>query len=346
MLPYDSIAMLFKFSISGSGFLSMAFSNAMIPRRRFLPRRQSLPHLSQVQRNWPVTGALSSNHQLVYRFAPYLAHSAHQCGMTLDAAAREFCYSSEDIEENGGLPGLSMRDLMETYDFFIQTLQSSVNERDVSTTIEQFLERTHIDDERRIDGYGQLNHSRSLGYFRALAEISYRTRSTRLATFLSTYFLSKGRELLIDKDTDKVALWSYAVYRLRVPSEARRACQTLILEERYEILDALRSYNIPHLQGLRRALEKVAADLGVMDISSRGRGGQRYDRRDLFLPSISPHRQLDRFRSRALPTSRDMIRARSAPGDRQIARQADRVTDVAESLIIEAERLKDLTIDY
>ena len=216
----------------------------------------------------------------------------------------------------------------------------------MSTIIEQFLERNYIDNERRIDGYGQLSHNRSLGYFRALAEISNQTRSNRLGAILGTYFLSKGGELFVDEDSESVALWSYAIYRMRVQPEVKRACQRLILEERGDVLDVLRSYNIPHLQGLRRALEKVAADLGVMDISSRGRGRQRYDRRDLFLPSISPHRQLDGFRSRALPTSRDMIRARSAPGDRQIARQADRVTDVAESLIIEAERLKDLTIDY
>ena len=310
---------------------------------RVLSRQRSLPLLPNFHQNWPIGVHINHNGHILHRFMPVLAEAAYRLNARPDVVGQQFAYNSDEVEEKGGMPSLSTRDLEEAYAIILHIVQASHSDHDVSVTIRNFLQTSFEEDWRRTSYGHQHSRDQTLRCFRALAEISRQTNSFRMGYILCDFFLSNGAALMEYEDSERILLWGYAIHRARMLPDERRLCQEAIAEYAPDILDSFSRYGSPHAPYLRRELARFANDFGIGGTYTRGRHWDRASRRRFFSPSRSPNR-LSRHVRRLNASPRDLVRPHSAPGNRQIERQADRVIEAAEEMQEEAQILRDLAI--
>lgn len=162
---------------------------------------------------------------------------------------------------------------------------------------------------------------------------------------------------------EAIILWSHSIHRSHMRAREERACLAPIIQHCPRGLDELRLLPSPHAEELWWELADIASELGTYDNGNRGRTKTRLSSTRGFSPpysrlrsrtrahwggslSPSPNRRLLAYGENMLdPGDRLMLRSRSAPGDRSVARQANRVIDLAEGTIEEAEILKRVAKD-
>lgn len=310
----------------------------------FLPRQRSLPVLPYVHQNWPVAGHFHHNGQLLHRFLPVLAQSVYRYSMSPDVAAQQLAHSSTQVVENGGIPGLSITHLGDSYGMILQYIQRFGNDYDVSAAIRSLLEDTFYEDERLINHGRQYNHMTDLLYFRALAEISRQTDSLHIGHILSSHFLAIADAVFAQDDEMHLCLWAHAIHSATMQTSERMECNKVLFDYGPAISDSVRRYGGPHFAALERDLLRIAGSFGISSLEPRGRDYRSTRRRRYLSPSISPYRHLDRYGRTRRALSRSLNRSSSLPGDRDIVRQADRVIDAAEEMRDEAEELRQLAI--
>ena len=320
------------------------FEAQLIAWRPRLQRMRSLPALPNFNRNWPIAGNLHNHDHTLRRFLPELYRTARQMNARIDAVTQRLAYSSDATEENGGLPGLSGAYLYDAYLTILQSISTSNCDRDVHLALHSLLENSLQEEEHRINHGRQWLHSRTLLHFRALAEIARQTNSFPIGYILGDFFLSYGADIVMSDDRDYIIQWTSVIHRAPIQPDAKRQCQMIIMESAPDIINTLDRNGSRPAQDLARELLRVGDQFGALDINLRGRNWDRRDRRRLFSHSRSPRRRLNTYRGRTLAGPGDLIRPDSAPGDRNLVVQADRLVQATDELRESVDRLHHLRV--
>ena len=308
-------------------------SQLELSRPNVLSRRRSHSVLPSLHPPLPIANRFHHHGDLLYCFLPRLTQTTHRFNIPIEMAVQEVSNSSDDIEERGGLPGLPVQGLEQTYMMVYEAIIGSTNEWDVSNNIHRFLEDILVEDQRRPYNGRNLRTSMCI---RALAEISRLENSLRMGQLLAEFFLRSGVTIMnMDMDIDSVYNCAHGINRAVMPREQKWSCFGIILKYSPGLVDWLQQYGLPRDYSLVRQLDRLADDLGSSNFRGRRREWYPSNRRRLFSRTRSPDDYLGSNRRSMYESPRDLMRPRSAPGDRQIVRQADRFID-------EAVRLQDM----
>ena len=267
----------------------------------------------------------------------------YQYNMSADAVGQRFASMSEDAEENGGFQGIGIREIMEGYASIIQAIRISADDWSITNFLDVTLERSLHEDESVMTQNGEEDHEQALHNFRILAAISRQTLSHRVGKILSTFFLSNAHSILEEASVNELILWTHSIYESAMHHNEKIPCLRVIVKSRPEVIDVLINDGRLRTQNLARVLDEMADSVGVNGLVQCGRNFQRFEDRSFMSPSRSPFGTCNKWGG----GRNDIIRRPiSAPGDRQVAHQADRVIVAADEMVYEAEKLKELTVRY
>lgn len=238
---------------------------------------------------------------ILWDYLPTLGACACQTGMRAHDVARWFASSSEGIEENEGLEGLTYSDLLRAYDWILKVIRRCIDGSEVSAMVEfplaDWAEEEH--------NSGSRDFRWTVSWFRALCEISRQCESRHLAEAMSRFFYSYGRR--IATRLGEAHLYSaYGISRSNLLHTAKIDLLRDVVRHNPDLIDYVDNY---HPQRVVRELQDLLSE--VLDIRRGMRRGRAAERRPLFYRG--PSRLLSPSPDRSLQLMSPRNRARSVP---------------------------------
>lgn len=290
---------------------------------------------------WQPQAPLNMNDRVLRQCLPKIAQGTYEIGMPPDHVASQYANCSQEVEENCGLLGLSVRDLLEVYRTILDEINRGADESNIAIMILSILDRQLEEDGLHLQRQRGFGFSRALRTFRAMAEVSSQTYSSWLGYLLSDFFLSNGHSIIEDSDTDSLAFWAFAIRTSAMRDDDKIRCLELIISYGSEVVEYLRRHQYLRLHMLGRELEDLLDEATYRNFNLQSRNFRRP--RTVRRSSVAP---LHRRRSTSLrPMGSILGRSRSYSDLHDLHRQLDRVRDAADLLSNEVEITKDVASD-